>query len=74
MTEIKPDDLLGAWEVAGVLGVTKQAVFNRRREGTFPEPFRQLRMGPIWLRSQIEPLKKKKKTARGNHDSRNIDS
>lgn len=61
MPEVGPSDLLGVWEIADELGVTKQAILMRRRGGNFPLPFTILKMGPVWLRSQIQPLKRGKK-------------
>lgn len=58
------EDLLGAWEVADLLGVDRTRPSKWKLKGTtfgpdklpFPEPFRDLKTGPVWIRSQIEPL------------------
>jgi hypothetical protein len=61
---ITPGDLLGAWEVAELLQVDRTRPSKWRLNKTtfgpdkvpFPEPFVDPKTGPIWLRSQIEPL------------------
>lgn len=61
---ITPEDLLGASEVADYLQVDRTRPSKWRKIGTtfgpdeipFPEPYRQLSTGPVWLRSQIEPF------------------
>jgi hypothetical protein len=61
---ITSEDLLGAWEVADLLGVDRTRPSKWKLKGTtfgpdklpFPEPFRDLKTGPVWIRSQIEPL------------------
>lgn len=61
---ITADDLLGAAEVAQLLRVDRTRPskwkLNRTTFGPdkvpFPDPFVDLKTGPIWLRSQIEPL------------------
>lgn len=61
---ITADDLLGAWEVADLLGVDRTRPSKWRLKGTtfgpnklpFPQPFVDPKTGPVWLRSQITPL------------------
>ena len=61
---ISPDDLVGAWEVAQLLRVDRTRPSKWRLNNTtfgpdklpFPEPFADLKTGPVWLRSQITPL------------------
>ena len=48
-------NLLGIAEVAGLAGVTKQAVSNwRARYDHFPRPIQDLQSGPVWDREPIE--------------------
>lgn len=61
---VEPGDLLGAFEVAEFLGVDRTRPSKWRHIGTkfgpdavpFPEPFRELATGPVWLKSEIAPL------------------
>lgn len=61
---IEAEDLLGAYEVAALLRVDRTRPSKWRINGTtfgpdklpFPEPFSDLKTGPVWLRSQIVPL------------------
>ena len=47
-------DLVGASEVAEMLGVSKQTLINwRNRDSTFPEPVADLKSGPVWQRDEI---------------------
>ena len=63
--DTKPD-ILGLAEVAEIAGVSKQVVSNwRKRRKTFPIPYTELKMGPIWYnqRGEIEEwIKQYKKT------------
>jgi hypothetical protein len=48
-------DLVGAWEAAEVLGITRSALAARRKSHvTFPVPVAELRCGPVWLRWQVQ--------------------
>ena len=47
-------ELVGVHEAADLLGISKTAVVERRRSGTFPEPIAELRCGPIWRRRDVE--------------------
>jgi hypothetical protein len=61
---ITDGDLMGASEVAEFLGVDRTRPSKWRLKNTtfgpdkipFPEPFADLKTGPVWLRSQIESL------------------
>jgi chromosome partitioning protein len=47
-------ELVGASEVAEMLGLSKQTLVNwRNRDATFPEPVADLKSGPVWQRDQI---------------------
>lgn len=53
--------LYGAWEAADFLGVTKQALFSRRKnDPLFPVPAEELRSGPVWTHDQLEEYKNQK--------------
>ena len=48
------DHLVGIAEIAGLAGVTKQAVGNwRLRYDHFPRPIQDLQSGPVWDREQV---------------------
>jgi ADP-ribosyl-[dinitrogen reductase] hydrolase len=47
-------DLAGVSEAGEFLGVTSQQVGHRRRDGTFPDPYADLEMGPVWVSADIE--------------------
>lgn len=49
--------LVGQAEAAEMLGWKVQKVTDERRVGRFPEPYQQLRMGPVWLAAQIEAMR-----------------
>ena len=49
------DDLMGVYEIAELLGVTRQRVDElSRTHEDFPEPEATLASGRIWRRSEIE--------------------
>lgn len=51
---IDPADLVGAAEIGDRLGVTKQAVTNwAARYSDFPAPLTELRLGRVWLWSEV---------------------
>lgn len=60
-----PADVMGVVEVAEFLGVERTRPSKWRLLGTkfgpdkieFPEPYRDLLSGPVWLRQQVEPFK-----------------
>lgn len=47
-------EMLGVAEVAELLGVSKQRVFELRETGRLPTPIAELRAGPVWPRPAIE--------------------
>ena len=51
-------ELLGAAEVADLLGVSRQRVHQLSLGPNFPEPLVRVRMGPLWGRSAIESFAK----------------
>ena len=47
-------DLVGVWEVAEMLGVSRQRVHQLRHEHPdFPTPVADLKAGKIWFRTDI---------------------
>lgn len=46
-------ELLGAAEVCGQLGITRQRLHQLRQTGRFPEPDRELTATPLWMRSTL---------------------
>jgi predicted DNA-binding transcriptional regulator AlpA len=47
-------DLVGAAEIAALLGVSRQRVDQLSRHQDFPEPIAELASGRIWSRKAIE--------------------
>ena len=49
-------ELVGVSELAALLGRPKQSIQGLldSKRAAFPEPWARLRMGPIWLRSDVE--------------------
>ncbi len=48
-------DLVGAFEAAELLRITRSALWERRRRhANFPPPVAELRCGPVWFRWQIQ--------------------
>lgn len=41
-------ELVGASEVAGMLGVSRQRVYRLREHSSFPAPLVEVAMGPLW--------------------------
>ena len=50
------DSLMGTAEVATLLGVERTRIGKWQRVGQMPQPIDRLASGPVWLRSQVEPL------------------
>lgn len=63
-SRIQSRDLLGAYEVAALLGVDRTRPSKWMFKGTkfgpdrvpFPKPIVELKSGPIWLRSDVEKM------------------
>jgi hypothetical protein len=48
-------DLVGSFEAARLLGITRSALWERRQKHeNFPPPACELRCGPVWFRWQIQ--------------------
>ena len=47
-------DLVGAAEIADMLGVSRQRVHQLAGEDGFPEPIGQISSGRIWTREDID--------------------
>lgn len=47
-------DLVGAAEIADMLGVTRQQVHRLAKQPTFPKPVAVLQLGRVWRRRDIE--------------------
>lgn len=47
-------DYLGLAEFAQVLGISRQALSNRRARGQLPIPTVELKMSPIWTKAQLK--------------------
>ena len=53
--EPMPHHLVGAVEIAAMLDITRQRVYQLRNEdSTFPEPEVELASGRVWRREAIE--------------------
>jgi hypothetical protein len=46
-------DLLGAQEAADLLGLSRQALHQRRQQPEFPAPVAELRATPVWERGDL---------------------
>ena len=46
--------VVGAHEIAAMLGLTRQRVNQMARERGFPRPYGVLHMGNVWKRSAVE--------------------
>ncbi|MFV2017942.1 hypothetical protein [Micromonospora sp. LOL_023] len=46
-------ELVGAWELAEMLGVTRQRAWVISRHRDFPAPVAKLRMGDVWNRADV---------------------
>jgi hypothetical protein len=53
-------ELFGVREAAEFFGLTKQALFQRRKDPLFPKPEAQLHCGPVWTREQLESYQSEK--------------
>ncbi|MFL5737322.1 MAG: helix-turn-helix transcriptional regulator [Actinomycetota bacterium] len=47
------ESFVGVAEIAQILGVSKQRVYELREKPTFPQPVARLRSGPVWQRSML---------------------
>jgi hypothetical protein len=53
--KVKPDNLMGATEVAEYLEVSRQRVLElRQKKEDFPRPVAELKSGPVWDRAAID--------------------
>lgn len=50
-------DVVGAREAQAILGVELQRISRWRKVGRLPPPYVDLRMSPVWVRSDIERLR-----------------
>lgn len=55
-------DLVSVFEVAQILGVSRQRVYQLIARGGFPEPVATLAVGRIWTREDIERWAESRKT------------
>lgn len=46
--------LVGAREIADMLGLTRQRVYQLSQESGFPEPVASLGLGKVWETSDVE--------------------
>lgn len=53
-------NLVGVTEIAGMFGVTKQAVNSWKiRDDKFPKPVARLSMGSVWLKKDVRAWARK---------------
>ncbi|HET7408087.1 MAG TPA: DNA-binding protein [Mycobacteriales bacterium] len=62
---MKLPPLVGAAEIQGMLGVSRQRVQQLINTPNFPRPVYELRMGKVWLRSDIETWMQERKRRAG---------
>jgi len=48
------DEVMGAAEIADLLGVSRQRVQQLVRRADFPAPMATLTMGKVWRRDEVE--------------------
>lgn len=52
--DFEPDELVGATEIARLLGISRQRVYQLRDAQVFPEPTARLARGALWSRAEVE--------------------
>ena len=67
-TRPDPPETVGAAEIAQMLGLSRQRISQltgdeARRDNNFPEPWLVLRMGKIWLASEVRDWAAKNRPA-----------
>lgn len=45
---------MGLTEIAGLLGISRQRVFQLSQGSDFPAPLARLKMGDVWLTEDVE--------------------
>ncbi len=55
--------IVGTWEIAEMLGVTRSRVNQMALQRGFPKPYGKLHAGKIWRRTDIEAWIRKRKPA-----------
>ena len=55
------DDLVGVAEVAEILGVSKQRIYQLAQRDDFPDPVRRLRATPIWSDAEMRDFAKRRR-------------
>jgi predicted DNA-binding transcriptional regulator AlpA len=51
---LEPDELMGATDVARLLGVSRQRVYQLMDDAAFPPPASHLARGALWSRADVE--------------------
>ncbi|MFI7076742.1 helix-turn-helix transcriptional regulator [Micromonospora sp. NPDC049903] len=49
-----PGELVGPWEIAKMLGVTRSRFQQIALRPTFPKPYQELRATKVWLKVDVE--------------------
>lgn len=57
----EPDELVGATDVARLLGVSRQRVYQLMSDATFPPPASHLARGALWSRADVEAWNARRK-------------
>lgn len=57
----EPDELVGATDIARLLGISRQRVYQLSSEATFPTPAAHLARGALWSRADIEAWSERRK-------------
>jgi predicted DNA-binding transcriptional regulator AlpA len=52
--DLEPDELMGATDVARLLGVSRQRVYQLIADAGFPSPASNLARGALWSRADVE--------------------
>jgi predicted DNA-binding transcriptional regulator AlpA len=61
----EPLDLVGATDVARVLGVSRQRVYQLAEQRGFPQPAARLARGVLWSRGEIEAWREARRSRAG---------
>ena len=57
----EPDELMGATDVARLLGISRQRVYQLSSESAFPAPAAHLARGALWSRADVEAWREHRK-------------
>jgi hypothetical protein len=68
----EPETYVGMAEIAGILKVSKQRVYELRRSTALPAPIAELAAGPVWTRSSLKRFVESWERKPGRPRKRNV--